>query len=367
VTEFNDISKNSLKNDVNEKVREAFNRYHNVSLETFQKILDDKDVKHQEVINILTSRLLVAKAERDESISKLNSLEQILEVKTREIEAKSLEIEAREREIKAKDIEIKSRESKIEAIAKDAQSLAVNHNPVSELKSEVKRLSESNTKKRIALNELEAKIEQLKNLNRIAEEDKHKLSLDKLSIEAKLSDILENHNRKVSEIKEKYEIRISEIKDFYNIKISEFKDSYELKLSGIKSGYETKIVELKDNSDAKIAEVKSSYELKISDIKHASDERIVELSELKSQKENLEQQNSELKSQKENLEQQNSDLLSERDEFQTLIVDIRRDAEGNEETLRNEISMLNKMLEESIELAERVFKDNRTLEIRKYE
>jgi len=74
VTQRNDMANNSFKNDVNEKVRELLNQYHQVSQETFQKILSDKDAKSDEIINILNSRLLLAQAERDEFAENLNEI-----------------------------------------------------------------------------------------------------------------------------------------------------------------------------------------------------------------------------------------------------------------------------------------------------
>ncbi|MBF0379130.1 MAG: hypothetical protein HQK72_16865 [Desulfamplus sp.] len=90
--EFNDMDNNKLKNNVNEKVREAFNRYHQVAQETFQKILTDKENKHQEVINILTTQLIESKTERDNCLNKLGDMSELLDVKTKEIEVKKIEI-----------------------------------------------------------------------------------------------------------------------------------------------------------------------------------------------------------------------------------------------------------------------------------
>jgi len=79
VTQRNDMANNSFKNDVNEKVREILNQYHQVSQETFQKILSDKDAKSDEIINILNSRLLLAKAEREEFADKLENMNEVIE------------------------------------------------------------------------------------------------------------------------------------------------------------------------------------------------------------------------------------------------------------------------------------------------
>lgn len=78
MTEFNDMADNNLKNDVAEKVRDILDRYHQVSHETVKKILSDKDARHDEMVNILTSRLLIAQAERKQFADKATALDEEL-------------------------------------------------------------------------------------------------------------------------------------------------------------------------------------------------------------------------------------------------------------------------------------------------
>ncbi|MBF0211842.1 MAG: hypothetical protein HQK68_13260, partial [Desulfamplus sp.] len=115
MADINELAKNSLKDGVNDKVKEAFNRYHKVAQETFQKVLADTEVKHQEVINILNSRFVAAEAERDGYMNKLSTLEQVLENKIKELEFKTIEIDARDRAIETKKREIKLRDQELDA------------------------------------------------------------------------------------------------------------------------------------------------------------------------------------------------------------------------------------------------------------
>ncbi|MBF0258763.1 MAG: hypothetical protein HQK62_07990 [Desulfamplus sp.] len=78
MTEINDVSHNP-DDASNDKVKDILNQYHQVSLKNFQKILSDKDAKHDESINILMSRLLLVQAELKESEDKLKRLDQVSE------------------------------------------------------------------------------------------------------------------------------------------------------------------------------------------------------------------------------------------------------------------------------------------------
>ncbi|MBF0205190.1 MAG: hypothetical protein HQK67_13035 [Desulfamplus sp.] len=60
--------------------------------------------------------------------------------------------------------------------------------------------------------------------------------------------------------------------------------------------------------------------------------------------------------QKKELEKQNIELELQKKELENLMVDFQKNADKEQETLRKENAVLSQMLEESIEIAEKIFK-----------
>ncbi|MBF0468931.1 MAG: hypothetical protein HQK61_08605, partial [Desulfamplus sp.] len=123
MTELIDVAKKFSGSDVNETVRELLNRYQQASQEVFRKILSDKEAKHDQIIDVLNSRLLFVQAEREEFADKIKSLDEVLKVRDKEIETLRNEVKEKDTQISGKTKELESKAKEIEVKGKEIETL----------------------------------------------------------------------------------------------------------------------------------------------------------------------------------------------------------------------------------------------------